>query len=116
MWVATQDLPRSAAHPFYTRLNQILDAMPDVGQGVAGQARDDASKTKARLAVIAYTGLPRSLLKRLRPEDVDWQSGTTNGAAHVRGSRVLGPVQQQQPVEVVPAGLHGPASDGCPSL
>jgi transposase len=26
MWVATQDLPRSAAHPFYARLNQILDA------------------------------------------------------------------------------------------
>jgi transposase len=25
MWVATQHLPRSAAHPFYTRLNQILD-------------------------------------------------------------------------------------------
>ena len=25
MWVATRDLPRSAAHPFYTRLNQILD-------------------------------------------------------------------------------------------
>jgi hypothetical protein len=24
MWVAAQDLPRSAAHPFYTRL-QILD-------------------------------------------------------------------------------------------
>ena len=25
MWVATQDLPRSAAHPFYTRLNQTLE-------------------------------------------------------------------------------------------
>lgn len=25
MWVAMQDLPRSAAHPFYVRLNQILD-------------------------------------------------------------------------------------------
>jgi hypothetical protein len=25
MWVATHDLLRSAAHPFYTRLNQILD-------------------------------------------------------------------------------------------
>jgi transposase len=25
MWVVAQDLPRSAAHPFYTRLNQILD-------------------------------------------------------------------------------------------
>jgi transposase len=26
IWVATQDLPRSAAHPFYRRLNQILDS------------------------------------------------------------------------------------------
>ena len=25
MWVATQDLPRNAAHPFYARLNQILN-------------------------------------------------------------------------------------------
>jgi transposase len=25
MWVATHDLPRSAAHPFYARLNEILD-------------------------------------------------------------------------------------------
>jgi len=25
MWVATQDLPRSASHPFYTRLNRVLD-------------------------------------------------------------------------------------------
>src|SRR5688572_32293726 len=25
MWVATHDLPGSAAHPFYTRLNQIID-------------------------------------------------------------------------------------------
>ena len=25
MWVATSDLPRSAAHPFYVRLNEILD-------------------------------------------------------------------------------------------
>src|SRR6266540_1329535 len=26
MWVATQDLPRSAAHPFYVQLNRLLDA------------------------------------------------------------------------------------------
>jgi len=25
MWVATVDLPRSAGHPFYQRLNQVLD-------------------------------------------------------------------------------------------
>ena len=24
MWVATQEMPRTGAHPFYTRLNQIL--------------------------------------------------------------------------------------------
>ena len=26
MWIATQDLPRSASHPFYSRLNRVLDA------------------------------------------------------------------------------------------
>ena len=26
MWVATQDLPQGAGHPFYVRLNQVLDA------------------------------------------------------------------------------------------
>src|SRR5919201_4159460 len=25
MWVATNDLPRNTAHPFYTRLNQIRE-------------------------------------------------------------------------------------------
>ena len=25
MWVATSDLPRSAGHPFYERLNRVLD-------------------------------------------------------------------------------------------
>ena len=25
MWVATRDLPRRPSHPFYARLNQILD-------------------------------------------------------------------------------------------
>jgi transposase len=27
MWVATQDLPRTAGHPFYARLNQVLDKL-----------------------------------------------------------------------------------------
>ena len=25
MWVATADLPKSAGHPFYERLNRVLD-------------------------------------------------------------------------------------------
>jgi integrase len=57
----------------YAQIAKILAAMPDVGQGVAGKARDDASKTKARLAVIAFTGLPHSLVKQLTPEAVDWR-------------------------------------------
>jgi transposase len=38
MWVASQDLPRSAAHPFYARLNQILDKH-DFDRFVAGLCR-----------------------------------------------------------------------------
>jgi hypothetical protein len=91
--------------------------MPDVGQGIAGKDREDASKTKARIAVIAYTGLPHSLVKRLTPDSVDWQVGTINvprrhkghgvksrtlkltgcrarGAPSLRGARVLGNLQQ----------------------
>lgn len=60
----------------YGQIDAILKAMPDVGQGIAGKARDDASKTKARVAVIAFTGLPHALIKRLTPESVDWQLGT----------------------------------------
>ena len=41
---------------------------------VKGKPRDSASKTKARLAVIAYTGLPHASLKRLRPQDVLWDA------------------------------------------
>ena len=26
MWVSSSDLPRSAGHPFYERLNRVLDA------------------------------------------------------------------------------------------
>ena len=25
MWIATQDLPKSASHPFYAALNRVLD-------------------------------------------------------------------------------------------
>ena len=59
----------------YGQIEAILAAMPDVGQGLRGKSRDDASKTKARIAVIAYTGLPHSLVKQLTPGCVDWQLG-----------------------------------------
>jgi integrase len=67
----------------YATIARILAAMPERGQGIAGKARDCASKTKARLTVIAYTGLPHSLLKRLTPDMVDW----TGKALHVPARR-----------------------------
>jgi hypothetical protein len=37
MWVATQDLPRAAAHPFSVRLNQILDQHDFDGLSYTGE-------------------------------------------------------------------------------
>jgi hypothetical protein len=47
MWVATQDLPRSAAHPLYTRLNQILDQQ-DFDGFVEGCASGSTPRRAAR--------------------------------------------------------------------
>lgn len=81
--------PEARAIP-YGRIETILGAMPDVGQGRRGEARDDASKTKARLAVIAYTGLPQSLLKRLTADMVDWRAGTVTVPRRRKGKGAHG--------------------------
>jgi len=51
MWVATQDLPRTAAHPFDTRLNQILDKH-DFDEGLCQRfyADDIAVRRKHRVS------------------------------------------------------------------
>jgi integrase len=50
----------------YELVQVILDAMCNMG---SPKARLDGSKAKARLRVIAYTGMRHSELKRFRPED-----------------------------------------------
>jgi hypothetical protein len=54
----------------------MLDAMPDVGKRRKGKTRDAQNKTKARLDVIPYSGLPHATIKRLTPESIDWKAGT----------------------------------------
>ena len=66
-------------------MDRILAVMLDVGQPVAGQVRDDASKTKARLAVMAFTGLTQKQLKQLRPEDVFWRESAIRAPARSKG-------------------------------
>jgi integrase len=69
----------------YDRIRAVLAALPDIGQGLKGRARERGSKTAARLAVMAYTGLPQSLIKRLTPADIDWQAGTLYASATHKG-------------------------------
>ena len=72
----------------YATIRKILDAMPNVGQGRKGEARDDQSKTKARLRLIAYTGLPHKQIKQLRPQDVNLRAGTLIVSARRKGKGV----------------------------
>jgi transposase len=63
MWIATSDLPRSAAHPFYTRLNQIVEKHDFDGyiEGLCGRFYADEGLPGLppgrhfRLLLIGYT-------------------------------------------------------------
>ena len=66
-------------------VDRILAAMPERGEPVASQALDDASKTKARLAVMAFTGFAQKQLKQLRPEDVFWRESAIRAPTRHKG-------------------------------
>jgi integrase len=62
----------------YALVAQILAALPEQARREKGKGyRKDPghSKTKARLAVIAYTGLAHIQVKRLQPADVNLEQG-----------------------------------------
>lgn len=65
--------PRAIPYPL---VRSILDAMPDRGNAIKGQKTPDQSKTKARLRVMAWTGLTHSELGRLTRRDWDEVAGT----------------------------------------
>ena len=69
----------------WEEVDLILGAMPERGQPVAGRTLDDASKTKARLAVVAFTGLAQAQLKRLRPQDIFWRESAIRAPARNKG-------------------------------
>src|SRR3954467_5122622 len=91
MWVAISDLPRSAAHPFYTRLNQILDTHDFDGYVEA-------------LCEPFYAGRPaRAAARALLPVAADWLLRTLGrGARHCLASG-LSPVSR-----VTPSGIDTP--------
>lgn len=63
--------PEPRALP-YALIEAIFDAMPERGQGLRNQPRGEQSKTKARLRVAAYVGLPKAQIERLKPEHVNY--------------------------------------------
>jgi integrase len=67
--------PEPRALP-YEIIDGILAAMPERGQGLRDVPRSEVSKTKARLKVQAYVGLPPKQLMLLRESDVNWQEGS----------------------------------------
>jgi hypothetical protein len=58
MWVATQDLPRTAAHPFYAPLNQTLDRHTSTGTSKGSVSRF----MPTRSAVLRGVFLPRLIV------------------------------------------------------
>ena len=58
----------------YWIIEDILQAMPDVTRAPLGTPRSAGSQTKARLAVMAWTGLAHVQIAGLRPQDIDWDT------------------------------------------
>ena len=92
----------------YDVIDAILGAIPELHEGqkadgtlTQGRGIPRPSQTKARLAVIAYTGLAHSQLKRLKPGDVDLERGTIRVVARRKGRKVRRAHQQPLP-EILP--------------
>jgi integrase len=61
----------------YAVIDTIFAAMPERSQGLKGVTRKGGrSKTKVRLRVMAYIGLPPAQIARLKPEHVQWDEAT----------------------------------------
>lgn len=88
----------------YDVIEAILDAVPEVHEGktkagvfTRGKGIARPSQTKARLRVIAYTGLSHSQIKKLTPADVDLKAGTVRVIARRKGRKAQRAHQQPLP-------------------
>lgn len=61
----------------YALIRGILDALPE-------------SKAKARLMVMAFTGLPQAQIETIRPEDVDFEAGAVAVQGRRKGAGTAG--------------------------
>jgi integrase len=81
--------PRAIPYPLIER---ILNALPDLGRAPKGEKRPTASQTKARLLVMAWTGLPPKVIGQIRPEDVQPADGTVRVWGRQKGTGTRGAI------------------------
>jgi integrase len=94
--VAECEEPDPAARGLpYDVIEAILAEIPDTyigtrkdGTRTAGKGKPRPAQNKARLRVIAYTGLSHSQLKLLTPDDVDLEAGTMRLIARRKGRKI----------------------------
>lgn len=86
--------PEARALP-YELIEAIIDAMPETAVGVkkdgtrtTGKNVARENKTKARLRVMAYTGLSQKQLGLLQASDVDLEAGTMRLVARRKGRKL----------------------------
>lgn len=86
-----------------TVIEYIFAAMGEEGRPVEGKTRGEApALSKVRLRVMAETGFPPAILKRLAPRDVDYQAETVYVAGRFKGKKAVAP----RTVPVTPAALE----------
>jgi integrase len=74
----------------YELIETILAAMPDVGRGVKGQRRVKRSKSKARLRLMAYTGITPQQMMHLTADDIDVDGPAIRVARRRKGKGAAG--------------------------
>lgn len=75
----------------YDTIRRLIEAIPDQGRELRkGHPRPTVSLTKIRLRVLAYTGLPASLLMALTADDLNLDAQTMRVPARQKGSGAPG--------------------------
>jgi len=86
---ADEPEPQDRSVP-YALIEIILSAMPDRGQGLPNQPRSTVSKSKARLRLMAYSGLTQRQIMQLTPEDIDLTTPAVRLARRKKGKGAAG--------------------------
>jgi integrase len=83
-------------------IEAILALMPDRGRGIKGHARSTVSQSKARIRLMAYTGLTHAQLMALGRGDLDAELPAVRLARRRKGKGVAGG-WKPLPAEAIPA-------------